>query len=244
VRAWAGWLLAGAAAALAACDQPAPRTEQRAPIPVPIAAGSVAEPSVARERAGPVRWDAKAGVFEIGGKPLRAEKLWTFDGATDGFSMDNGEIAPAEDTGLSVAERGPDSALRTPIGLNVDGRLRTLVIVRLTRVRAGQVWDGSVHYVTRAHGETSDFLAKSLPAANPQVGETVTLVFDMAALRRGGDDWKRSIIDRVRIDLDDSPDGAFVVRQVAIAQDPGGWVNALQKPPVAQPAAPAPAETP
>ena len=66
----------------------------------------------------------------------------------------------------------------------------------------------------------------------------------MAALRRGGDDWKRSIIDRVRIDLDDSPDGAFVVRQVAIAQDPGGWVNALQKPPVAQPAAPAPAETP
>jgi hypothetical protein len=60
------------------------------------------------------------------------------------------------------------------------------------------------------------------------------MVFDMHRLAAGGDDWKTSKIDQVRLDLDDGPGGAFVIRQVAIAQDPGDLF-----PPLPAPAKPA-----
>jgi hypothetical protein len=217
-------LAALALSALAACDQAQPRKPHRAPTPT---TANVVLPVVAaggpiRETPGPVIWDAAKGAFVFNGQPLRAEKLWTFDGTTEGFTMGNGEVAPADGAGLSVNELGPDSQTRTPRGLNVDGHTRSLVIVRATRVRPAAPFDGSVYYTTAAHGETAAFHARPVAGKDPAVGETTTLVFDMHRLSKGDLDWRNSIIDQVRIDLDDGSGGAFIVRQVAIALDPGG----------------------
>ena len=221
--------LASCVLALSACDRGAPRAGHRAPVPSPLPSSmtslEAADPGTpARETFGAFRWDAAHGVFKAHDGPLRAEKLWTFEGSTDGFVMANGDVAPSGSPGLTVNSWGADAILRSPSGLKVDGAARSLVLVRLTRLRKGSPWDGSVHYSTQSHRETGDYFAKLAMGSNPGVNETVTLVYDMRRLKRGGDDWKDSIIDQIRIDLDDGPGGAFLIRQIAIAHDPGGAV--------------------
>nr|MEA2799634.1 hypothetical protein [Phenylobacterium sp.] len=60
----------------------------------------------------------------------------------------------------------------------------------------------------------------------------------------GGPDWTQSNIDQIRFDVEDKPGGAFVIRQVAIAENPDpaalGPASAPVPPPAATPAAPAP----
>jgi hypothetical protein len=210
-----------AATALSACDQAAKRTPKLAPKPAPVAAAAAAAVGVGTEIPGPIQWDRAHGAFVYNGQPLRAEKLWTFDGTTDGFAAANGDITPTEGTGLFLNEIAADPILRTPRGLNIDGHTRSLVIVRVTRVRPATPFDGSVYYTTANHGEQAAFHARPVAGKDPAVGETTTLVFDMHKLSKGDLDWRDSIIEQVRIDLDDGSGGAFVVRQVAIAQNPG-----------------------
>jgi len=105
----------------------------------------------------------------------------------------------------------------------LDGGRDALIIVRLTRVRAGERWDGSLFYTTSDHRESEKYKGKAPKAANPGLNETVTLVYDMHKLRRGADDWKMSRIDQFRLDLDDGPGGAFILRQIAIAERPPGY---------------------
>lgn len=227
--------------ALSACDRAAPRVPRRAPAPTPAAldalpaASTVSGPT--RERAGPIHWDQDKGAFTFNGQPLRAEKLWTFDGATDGFSIVHGELTPADGSGLVVQIAARDAVLRTPRGLNVEGATRSLLIVRLTRRVAVKHWDPTVYYSTRAHAETQAYFAKPALGADPQAGEVVTMVFNMRGLAAGGDDWKTSAIDQVRLDVDEGPGGAFVIHQVAIAQDPGGVFPPSPPPAKAQPKA-------
>ncbi|HEX5377393.1 MAG TPA: hypothetical protein VFW47_02410 [Phenylobacterium sp.] len=228
-------LLLAAGLAVAACDRAAPRSLHRAPVPVPAVDPSTpADAPPPREVAGPITWDAGKRAFLAHGRPLRAEKTWTFDGATDGFVAASGEALPADGSGLTVRELGPGVILRTPRGLNVDGRLRSLVVVRMTRVRPGRPFDGTVYYSTAAHGETQSFFAKPVFGGDPVVGQTQVLVYDMHRLRSGGDDWKSSIIDQVRLDLDATPGGEFLIHQVAIAQDPGDIFPPPPKPPEAK----------
>lgn len=194
-----------------------------------------------RERAVPIHWDAAKGAFVFNGQPLRAEKLWTFDGATDGFSIIHGELTPAEHSGLVVQIGGRDAVLRTPRGLNVEGATRSLLILRLTRRVAVKPWDPTVYYSTPAHGEAQAYFAKPALGADPRAGETVTMVFNMHRLASGEADWKSSTVDQVRLDVDEGPGGAFVIHQVAIAQDPGGVFPPPPAPPNAEaPARPAP----
>jgi hypothetical protein len=230
--------------ALSACDRPAQRVRHVAPVPhpavppgTPIAASatSAASPSLLRqfpdEPPSPVQWNPATAAFEFKGQALRAEKVWTFDGATDGFVATHGEVLPADGSGLSVTIGGRDSILRTPRGLNVAGANRSLVLVRLTRTGAVKRLDPTVYYSTATHGESQAWFAKPAFGGHPRLNDTVTMVFDMHRLAAGGDDWKTSKIDQVRLDFDDGPGGAFIIRQVAIAEDPGNLFPA-------QPAAP------
>jgi len=207
--------------ALAACDEPADRKMHLAAAP----AAASTEPSAAaskapHEKSGQISWDAAKGALVYNGQPLRAEKLWTFDGTTDGFTMAAGDETPAEGSGLAVKENLPDSQLLTPRGLNINGHTRSLVVVRLTRVRASPPFDGTVYYTTATHGVSEAFHARPIVGGDPAVGETMILVYDMHQLAAGGLDWRNSTIDRLRIDLDDGAGGAFIVHQVAIALDP------------------------
>lgn len=213
---------------MTACDRPADRAMRRTPPPVPaVAPGTpvvAAQPPVHKfpdDPPSPVLWNPTGGVFEFKGRPLRAEKVWTFDGATDGFVATHGEVLPADGAGLSLKVGGRDAILRTPRGLNVSGANRSLVLVRLTRTGAARRLDPTAYYSTAAHGESQAYFAKPAFGAHPRLNDTVTMVFDMHRLAAGGDDWKTSKIDQVRLDFDDGPGGAFLIRQVAIAQDPG-----------------------
>jgi hypothetical protein len=202
---WIG--LAAAAALLASCHRPVDKAQAPA-APVPVGP----------ERAGPARWNAATGGFELNGQPLKTARLWTFDGSTDGFTAVTSKIVPAAGQGIMV--RIADPTIRSPKGLNVPGRQYPLVLVRLTRTAAAAAWDGALYYSTASHPETINFLGKPLSGANPAVGETTTLVYDMSRQAAGGPDWTQSVIDQIRFDIEDKPGGTFLIRQIAIAENP------------------------
>lgn len=205
--------LAAVLPALGACDQPAPWARAAAaPQPVKTAENL-------RRQA--VRWNQDAERFEIEGAPLKAGRLWTFDGSTEGFVLSGGDALPAAVAGLELRNLDADPILRSPRGLELDGSRYSLLLVRLTRTRAGADWDGTAFYSTAAHGESGEFQATPIAGANPAVNETVVLVYDMANLARGGEDWKSSLVDQIRLDTDDGAGGAFTVHQVAITENPG-----------------------
>ena len=212
--AWIGF--AASAALLASCHRPVDQARSAAPS-VPVGP----------ERAGPARWNASAGRFEMNGVPVKAAKLWTFDGSTDGFTALGSKIAPAAGQGIAVTIADP--TIRSPKGLNVPGGQYPLVLVRLTRTAPGALWDGALAYSTPAHAESASYLGKPISGANPAVGETTILVYDMSRQPVGAPDWVQSTIDQIRFDLEDKPGGAFLIRQIAIAESP------------APPTAPAPA---
>lgn len=209
---------------LAACDQPRDREQKLNPRPEAPSLAETLPPARsaadALPRVGAYAWNAEAGVFTLDGTRLEPGHLWTFEGSTRGFVMAGGQVAPAEEAGLAIALRAFDPILRTPSGLDLDGARFGLVLVRLTRVAAGEAWDGSLYYTTAEHGESADFVGRPLQGAAPQVNETVILAYDMHNPMRGGDDWATSKIDQVRLDLDDKPGGEFIVHQVAIVEAP------------------------
>lgn len=189
---------------LAACDRPketeAPRLRML----------------MGEERATPITWDGQAETFNLAGKPLRTVRLWTFDGSTEGFTATRSELEPAEGEGLHVKVLDP--TLRSPKGLTVDGGVYSLVLVRLTRLKAGGRWDGALYYSTPLHGEAVEFFARPVLGADPSVGETSILVYDMRRPAAGGEDWKTAEIQQIRVDLEHEVGGEFLIHQVAIAE--------------------------
>lgn len=210
-------LLAICAATLASCDR-----EPKSAAVAPVA-------NAASEAKGPVAWNESAGVFELAGQPLPTAKLWRFDGSTEGFTAVGSEIAPAQGGGIDFPITAP--SLRSPKGLAIDGAKYPLVIVRLTRTAAGQQWDGALYFTSQKHPESGQYFGKPLNNRSPNLNETVTLVYDMSQLTVGGNDWQTSTVDQIRLDVEDKPGGRFVIKQIAIAENPN---------PAALPAAPKP----
>jgi len=205
--------------ALTGCDRPkgAP-APLPAPEPTPVA---VAPPAPLSPRSPePIHWDEASGRFILGGMVLKTAQLWRFDGNVEGFAATGALLEPAPNNGLKVTEQALDSVLRSPQALTIDGRRYNAVLVRLTRQKSSARWDGSLFYTTSVHGESADFHAKPLRGANPVRGETTIMVYDMANLKKGGDDWISSSISGLRLDLDDSTDGVFVVHQIAVVSLP------------------------
>lgn len=211
--------------------------------------GGKASPAVtvsAVERAGPIAWNAASGGFELNGRPLKTIKLWTFDGSTDGFTSVRSKVIPGAGSGIAVTIVDP--TLRSPKGLNVPGGQFPLVVLRMTRTAPGGGWDGALYYSTANHAESISYLGKPVSGANPAVGETTTLVYDMSRQAIGAPDWIQSTIDQIRFDLEDRPGGGFLIRQVAIAENPdpslltGGAPTAASPTSAAAAAAPPPAK--
>ena len=199
--------------ALAACDNPAP--SRLKPESIPLAARPAAAPVVS-----PIEWDSVGQGFAKDGKPLRTVKLWSFDGSTDGFVLTGGEALPIAGPGLKLTNKVRDPTLRSPSGLALDGSIGNLVIVRLTRTRAGGAWDGTLFYSTANHPEAAGFRAVAVAGGNPPLNQVTILAYDMTALAEGGSDWTSSVIDQIRLDTDDDIGGTFVLHQIAIVQKP------------------------
>ena len=198
---------------LSACDQPAPWARAAVSPPQTLVA--------TKPRAQAIMWNEGKDAFEIAGKPLKAGRLWTFDGSTEGFVLTGGAALPGAPVGLEIQNERADPMLRSPTGLALDGRRFSLVLVRMTRTRPGAAWDGAIFYRTANHGESGEFQAKPVDGANPAVNETVVVVYDMSRLKNGGDDWQTSQIDQIRLDTDDQAGGGFVIHQIAVTENPG-----------------------
>ncbi|WP_332773699.1 hypothetical protein [Phenylobacterium sp.] len=216
-------ILSATALLLAGCDEPAPWARPAKGPPVAQAPTNL--------RAQKVAWNEAAGAFEVGGKPLKAGRLWTFDGSTEGFVLAGGSVLPATPMGLAVRNVDFDPILRSPKGLELDGNRYSLVLVRLTRHRPGAAWDGAIFYSTVNHGESGDFRSKPVEGAAPGVNETVVLVYDMAHPKKGGEDWINSVIDSLRIDTDDQAGGTFTIHQIAVTENPGPAALGVTPPP-------------
>lgn len=209
---------------LAGCDQPALWARAAMPPPQALVA--------ATPRAQAIVWNEDKDAFEIAGKPLKAGRLWTFDGSTEGFVLTGGAALPGAPVGLEIQNERADPMLRSPTGLALDGARFSLVLVRMTRTRPGAAWDGAIFYRTANHGESGEFQAKPIDGADPALNETVVVVYDMARLKKGGDDWKTSLIDQIRLDTDDQAGGGFVIHQIAVTENPGpeALTTALARP--------------
>ena len=216
-----------ALAGLAACDHPSPGFVKRS---AEIAAERTKKAQAwqlareqklpPRERRGPIVWDARARAFTFEGRPLRAARLWTFDGSAEGFTAQGVRAIPVKPAGLWLKNLDGDPILRSPAGLDIDGARYGLVVVRLTRIRPGAAWAGELFYAAGAHGETQEAVAKpSAGGGDMGLRETTTLVYDMADPRAG--DWAASRIRSLRFDTEDGPGGTFILRQVAVVENPG-----------------------
>jgi len=229
-------LLAGALA-LSACDQPKPAAKAEAEAP----AAKVRPPRAPE----PITWDAAQKAFVLGGKPLKSLAQWTFEAGTDGFQGAGSTLAARPGGGLDVTGDLFDPIVRFPKDLSVKGSEANAVLVRITRNRDTERWDGSLFWATAAHGEAAGFATKPVRGADPAVGETTIMVYDLAKPRKGGDDWLKSVITGIRLDLDDSEGGAFTLQQVAIVSIPGGATPEAATPKAATPeAAAVPAKAP
>lgn len=222
-----------ASTTLSACD----KSEKQA------AESRAAAKAAQTERVGPISWNASAAVFEMNGAPLRTAKLWTFRDSADGFAAVGSKIAPTAD-GLSVTVADP--TLRSPKSLAINGGDYQLVLVRLTRTAAGEAWNGALYYSTPGHSESGQYFGKPVIGGNPAVNETTTMVYNMGQLVVGGSDWRESVINQIRLDIEDKPGGAFVIHQIAIVQssDPSAFRRPEAAPKPAPAAEPEPAKEP
>ncbi|MCA6298384.1 MAG: hypothetical protein IM624_04200 [Phenylobacterium sp.] len=225
-------LLAGALA-LSACDQPkpSPKSEVEAP------AAKVRPPRAPE----PITWDPALKAFTLEGKTLKAAALWTFETGVDGFEGAGSTLTARPGGGLDVKGDLFDPIVRLPKDLSVKGAESNAVLVRITRNKDTERWDGSLFWTTAAHGEAAGFATKPIRGADPAVGETTIMVYDLAKPRKGGDDWLKSVITGIRLDLDDSAGGAFTLQQVAIVTIPGGATPEAATPEAAAVPAKAPA---
>lgn len=177
------------------------------------------EPQPRRDWGAAVAWDDAGRRFQIDGRPIETLAAWDFAAGPAGFQLANAGANHLPGRGLEVTATGPDPLIRSPKPLGLPGAKASLVIVRLTRVKATPRWDGSLHYSTDRHGETPGFMALPL-APPPEAGRPTVLVYDMTAPLAGGRDWVRSKIDQVRIDLDEGAGGEVVIHQIALAREP------------------------
>jgi len=218
-----------AALLLAGCDKPAQEKAGKTDAAAPAASSAKKRPVRGAE---PIQWDDAQKTFVMGGQALETAKLWTFETATEGFVGAGSTLSVAPDGGLKVVGAIFDPIVRSPKGLDIDGSKYNTVLVRLSRVKETARWDGTIFWATGAHAESASYMVGPVRGADPAVGETTTMVYDMSKPLKGGDDWVTSTINSLRLDLDDDIGGEFVIHQVAIVNVPGGAAPA--KKPAAQ----------
>lgn len=196
-------VLAAIGLALTACDKP------NAPAPV-------WEDQWKAE----VRWDAAGERFLLNDLPADTVRLWDFEaGATGGEAM-NAQLRAAPGRGVELLGNAADPAFRLQLDPGVRGDQAQLAVVRLTRLKQAGAWDGALYYSTPKHGESARFMIPG-PAEGPAVGEPVVLVYKVADLVAGRDDWLQSTIIGLRVDLEAGGGGDVIIHQVALLAEGG-----------------------
>ncbi|MDP1616088.1 hypothetical protein [Phenylobacterium sp.] len=181
-----------------------------------LAACDKADPRPDHSWVDQIRWRDDLRQFE--GPGLLVVHSWNFANGLHGFMADGGELRHQPGVGAELISQSGDPKLRSPSGLGLSGASANLILVRLMRTSAAGPWDGALYYATDEHGESAAYMARPIETWPPETAFPVTLVYDMANLARGGDDWTSSRISQLRLDTEAAPDGAVLIAQIALAQ--------------------------
>lgn len=162
-------------------------------------------------------WAFKSGARWVL-KPDRPAFLWQFT-STDGGWTGTRLTLTTGATALTITATATDPVLRSPTGLNINGRSHRYVRARVRRTVGAGTWDGVVYYATDFHGETGN-ANKVIAAPTVANGTWVTLEWDMHNLSNGGQDWQESVINFFRIDLSQTGTDVWEVDWIAVGIDP------------------------
>jgi len=162
-------------------------------------------------------WAFKSGARWVL-KPDRPAFLWQFT-STDGGWAGTRLTLTTGATALTITATATDPILRSPAGLNINGRSHRYVRARVRRTVGAGTWDGVVYYSTAFHGETGN-ANKAISAPAVANGTWVTLEWDMHNLSNGGQDWQESVITRFRLDLSETGTDVWEVDWIAVGIDP------------------------
>lgn len=166
-----------------------------------------------------VTWDDVGGGLLVDGRPARVVKGWDFTREAAEVELLNATSRFVAGQGLVISGVAPDPGLRIPVN-SLPGSGANLLVVRLTRLTAANEWDGAVYYATTQHQEAARFMNLPMDTAAPPTGVPVMLVYDMEELHAGGGDWMKSVIEHIRLDLDDGAGGEVVIHQIALVREP------------------------
>ncbi len=215
-------ILVAATLLTASCGEPT--DSRKVPGQAAEKGGATARP--APRAAEPIGWDSSRDAFILNGQPLLTEKQWTFTDSVQGFAGAGTDVSLKEGGGLHAVGTRFDPIIRSPRNLNINGATSNAILVRITRQKNSGHWDGSIFYNTAGHQEVAGFAVTPSRGANPAVGETTIMVYDLTKPVKVASDWQSSVITGFRLDLDDDVGGDFVIHEIAIvsipAPAPGG----------------------
>ena len=209
-------ILVAATLLTASCG--APTDSKKSPDQAPEKGGAAVRP--APRPAEPISFDASRDTFMLNGQPLVTAKQWTFANSVEGFAGAGTTVSLNEGGGLHAVGTRFDPIIRSPRNLDVKGATSNAILVRVTRQKSGGHWDGSIFYNTAGHQEVAGFAVTPSRGANPAVGETTIMVYDLTKPVKVASDWQSSVITGFRLDLDDDVGGDFVIHEVAIVNIP------------------------
>lgn len=164
-----------------------------------------------------------AWIFKAGGrwtfKPDRPAKLWRFRSSTNGWTVTNGTGVTWPDT-WQLTQTAADLYVTSPSGLNICGSQARFVRIKLMRNSGTGTLTLYCYYRNSNH----TFFGNSWRASKSWTfgnNGWVTIEFDMHNLTAGGDEWKQSIIDYIRIDLTQSvATDVWSIDWVSVGVDP------------------------
>lgn len=149
-------------------------------------------------------WDpsAEGAVYALW---LSAEtrQRWDFTANVDGWTG-GGDATVEQSDGsliLTVTEQSEDPRAQRGLAgaerfLGSDAHI---VRARVRRTGGTGSWEGRVYYGTGGHGRSASYYKSIASPSDP--GEWNIVEWDMSALTAGGDDWMKSVITAIDIDL-------------------------------------------
>jgi uncharacterized protein YmfQ (DUF2313 family) len=140
---------------------------------------------------------------------------WHFIGAVQGWTVANATLTPGT-TSATLLATAADPILRRTIKACAGSKYR-YVVVRFRRLVAG-TWEGSVQYVTPAHGESASYAKTIAEPAEWSTGAWAIVAWDMHALTAGGNDWLNSFITGLRLDFSSANGSSVEIDWIALSE--------------------------
>ena len=145
-----------------------------------------------------------------------ASLAWEFTNTLDGWDATNITLTP-NSTFLNLVCTSANPQFRAAGSLSIDGQVNRYMVARIRR-NAGSGWDGQGYYLTKRHTYSGTHIKTIADPTIGAGGAWVLAIWDMHDLTVGGDDWKKSTINNIRMDFGQSAADEFDVDWIGVFQ--------------------------